>query len=64
MPRQNRNWVQIDRTEGLGTTVEEDFCVVNLIVKDSAFERGGQPFVLCPETSDEKVTTGKMGYDQ
>ena len=25
---------------------------------------GGQPFVLCPETSDEKVTTGKMGIGQ
>ena len=25
---------------------------------------GGRPFVLCPETSDEKVTTGKMGYGQ
>ena len=25
---------------------------------------GGQPFVLLPKTSDEKVTTGKMGYGQ
>ena len=25
---------------------------------------GGRPFVLCPETSGEKVTTGRMGYDQ
>ena len=33
-------------------------------VELDALGYGGQPFVLLPETSDEKVTTGKMGYGQ